>query len=84
MALATILGLLAAACTTGSFLPQLIKTWKTRETKDLSLVMYVILALGLLLWIVYGVMVNDNILIVANSVSICLVSTVLYLKIRHG
>ena len=55
----TIIGLIAAACTTLSFLPQAIKVIKTKNTSDLSLTMYLILTTGLLLWLIYGYLIND-------------------------
>ena len=80
----TILGLVAAACTTVSFLPQVIKTIKTRHTKDLSLQMYSILALGITLWLIYGIILKNPPIIFANSISLVLASIILVLKIKHG
>jgi len=79
----TMLGLAAAACTTASFLPQVIKTIKSRHTQDISLLMYIILTLGLFLWLVYGLLLRDIPLVAANSISCSLSSIILYLKIRH-
>ena len=65
----TMVGLTAAACTTISFLPQAIKTIKTKHTKDLSLVMYSILTTGILLWVVYGIFINnDKLVFIVNMV----------------
>ncbi|MGH9811215.1 MAG: SemiSWEET transporter, partial [Terriglobia bacterium] len=50
----TAIGLLAAFCTTVAFLPQVIQTWRTRSTKDLSLPMFSIFTTGIFLWLVYG------------------------------
>lgn len=80
----TFIGLIAATCTTASFLPQVIKTWRSKKTKDISFLMYAILALGLFLWLVYGVIIRDYPLILANSISLGLALCVLFLKIRHG
>ncbi len=80
----TIIGLIAAGCTTCSFLPQVIKIWRTKRTYDVSLMMYAILTTGLLLWLVYGLILKDIPLIVANSVSLTLSMCVLVLKIKHG
>jgi len=52
----TIIGLIAGACTTISFLPQVFKIYRTRETRDLSLGMYIILSVGISLWVVYGIL----------------------------
>lgn len=80
----TLLGLMAGTCTTLSFLPQLIKTWKTRSTHDISIGMYVTLSIGLLLWVFYGVYIYSLPIIITNVVTLILVCTVLVLKIRHG
>ncbi|MBN1409209.1 MAG: SemiSWEET transporter [Spirochaetales bacterium] len=80
----TLIGLLGAACTTGSFLPQVIKTLKTGDTKSISLLMYCILDFGVVLWLVYGFIVGDLPLIVANIITFSFVSIVLVVKIRNG
>jgi MtN3 and saliva related transmembrane protein len=80
----TIIGLLAAICTTIAFLAQVIKTLRTKQTADLSLVMYLILAAGLALWLIYGLIIKNVPIIGANSVSLVLSITVLLLKIKHG
>ncbi len=80
----TIIGFLAALCTTSSFLPQVIKTIKIKETKDISFLMYAILIAGVLLWIIYGILKQDVPVIVANIITFVLATTVLILKIKHG
>jgi MtN3 and saliva related transmembrane protein len=80
----TILGLVAATLTSFSFLPQVLRTWKTRKTHDISLGMYSMFCIGIFLWLVYGFMINDIPLIAANIVTLTLASTVLYFKIRYG
>ena len=80
----TVVGLFAAFCTTVSYIPQLRKCWKTGKTDDLSLKMFSILALGILLWVVYGVLQRDAIIILANSISLCLLAAILLFKLREG
>jgi len=80
----TILGLLAGALTTISFIPQVMKTWKFKETKDISLLMYIIFFTGILLWFSYGILIDNAPIIVANGISLVLVFIVLSLKIRYG
>ncbi|MEE8424079.1 MAG: SemiSWEET transporter [Thermodesulfobacteriota bacterium] len=80
----TIVGFLAALCTTLSFLPQVIKIIKIKETKDISFLMYAILIAGVLLWIIYGILKQDVPIIVANVITFVLATTVLILKIKHG
>jgi len=81
--LATIIGLSAAACTTAANLPQLKKAWVTGETDDLSLKTLLLLASGLILWIVYGLMQEDIVIILANGISLMILSVTLYLKLKH-
>ncbi|GIR50383.1 MAG: hypothetical protein CM15mP59_1250 [Flavobacteriaceae bacterium] len=53
-----LIGFIAAVCTTFAFLPQVIKVWKTKQTKDLSLRMYTIMFIGICLWFVYGLRIT--------------------------
>ena len=77
-------GAFAGFCTTVSFLPQLIRAWRTRSTRDISLGMFSVLVFGIFLWLVYGVLIGDGPLIAANAVSLCFTGSILYLKLRHG
>ena len=79
----TILGLVAGALTTLSFLPQLLKAWKSRSTHDISIGMFSLLAAGVMLWIVYGVVTADLPVVVANSVTLVFVGLILALKLRY-
>ena len=79
----TILGLVAGTMTTGSVIPQVIKTFKTKETKDISFLMYTASWIGALLWTIYGFCLENIILIIFNSISVCLVSIMLILKIKY-
>ncbi|MGM0509104.1 MAG: SemiSWEET transporter [Fusobacteriota bacterium] len=83
MAFASSIGFFAAFCTTISFLPQAIKTIKTKDTSGISLGMYVIFTTGVLAWLVYGLMVRDFPLIAANFITFLFSSTILILKIKH-
>jgi MtN3 and saliva related transmembrane protein len=78
----TIIGLAAAFCTTVSYIPQLKKVWQTRQTQDISLKMFLILAIGIALWVGYGVMQGDAVIILANSVSLLLLAGILFFKLR--
>jgi MtN3 and saliva related transmembrane protein len=77
-----ILGLAAGSCTTIAFLPQVIKTWKSGSAKDLSLGMFSFFSFGVLLWLIYGIMVRDVPVIVANMLTLLLASTILFFKLR--
>ena len=78
-----IFGLLAALLTTAAFLPQVIKTLREKDTKSLSLPMYLILTSGLLLWLTYGIMIKDWALIIANSITGILALIILVAKIKY-
>jgi MtN3 and saliva related transmembrane protein len=77
-----VLGILAALLTTVANVPQVIKCVRTGESADLSLKMLITLALGLSLWLSYGVMRNDFIIAVANGISLGLVGVLLGFKWR--
>ncbi len=77
-------GMLAAVFTTVAFLPQVIKAFKTKHTKDLSLIMYVLFSLGLLLWIVYGFYLGSIPIIAANLITLVFSLFLVGLKIIYG
>jgi len=79
----TIIGLVAAICTTIAFFPQVIKIAKTKKTQDISLHMYILLTTGIFLWLVYGLIINDLPLIFANLISLILATSVLVFKIKY-
>ncbi len=78
-----IVGLVAAALTTSSFVPQALKIWRSRSAADVSFVMYLMMSLGTALWLIYGVLLDSLALMVANGTAFVLVTSVLVLKIRH-
>ncbi|MFA0087219.1 SemiSWEET transporter [Vibrio sp. E150_011] len=80
----TLLGYLAAICTTCSFVPQVLHILKTRNTDSISLMMYSIFVSGVALWLIYGLLIDDLPIVVANSVTFILASTILSLKIRDA
>lgn len=79
----TIIGLTAGFCTTVAFLPQAIKTWKTKSAKDLSLGMYSIFCTGIILWLIYGFLINDIPVILTNVASMILATSILYFKLSY-
>ena len=79
-----IIGFTAAFFTTFAFLPQSIRTIKTKETKDLSLGMLVMIEIGLVAWLCYGFMISSTPIIAANAVSLIFMSFILILKIKYG
>lgn len=83
MSATTLIGLMAALCTTVSYIPQLKKCWETGSAGDLSLKMFSILAAGIALWVVYGVLQGDAVIILANSASLVLLAGILYFRLRE-
>ncbi len=83
MDVTTMTGVLAACCTTASYFPQLKKCWETEETGDLSLGMFSTLFAGLTLWVVYGVLRSDAVVLIANAISLCFLAGILFFKIRQ-
>ena len=80
----TIIGYVAATLTTLAFAPQVVKTWRSRSSGDLSLPMLVFFTLGVSLWLVYGVLLRLIPVIVANAVTLLLTGVLLALKLRRG
>jgi MtN3 and saliva related transmembrane protein len=79
-----IIGLLAGTLTTLSFVPQVIKAWRTRSLTDFSLPMLLTFTSGVSLWVVYGVMIGGVPVIVANVVTLALALALLAMKLRFG
>jgi MtN3 and saliva related transmembrane protein len=79
----TAIGSLAAVCTTVSYFPQLYKCWSTGSAGDLSLRMFLVLAAGIALWVLYGVMKGDVVIIGSNAVSLSLLAGILFFKLRE-
>ena len=78
------LGSLAGFCTTIAFLPQVLKVWRTRSTRDISLGMYAILAVGIVGWLAYGWILAIWPVVIANAVTLLLVAAVIAMKLRWG
>ena len=76
-----IIGLIAAVFTTSSFFPQVIKIWRTKQTKDISTAMYIEMMIGTCFWLTYGILISSFAIIVANIVSGLLVLFVLIFKL---
>ena len=78
-----IIGFVAGILTTIALVPQVVKAWKTKLTRDVSLGWITILTIGVFLWGVYGILINSLPLIAANLVSFILALTILILKIKY-
>ena len=77
-------GFAAALLTTASFIPQAVMTIRTRDTRGISLGMYVIFTTGVALWLAYGIAIDSLPMILANTVTLALAGTILGLKLRYG
>ncbi|HAZ04719.1 MAG TPA: hypothetical protein DD653_05640 [Marinilabiliales bacterium] len=83
MTLTSFIGFLAAILTTSAFIPQAYKTIRTRNTKGLSLFMYLIFSVGVALWLVYGISIGDYPVMVANAVTLLFALVILGFKLRY-
>ena len=80
----TALGLLAGFLTTVAFVPQVVKTWKSRSAQDVSLRMFLTFVSGVALWLVYGFVRGDLAMVLANGVTLVLAGSILFFKLRFG
>jgi len=78
-----IIGMCAAVLTTVSFLPQAYRTWKTKDTKGLSLTMYICFFAGVFLWLIYGIHLESLPMILANGITVVLAFFLLIMKLKH-
>ena len=79
----TLLGIAAAIGTTGAWLPQIVKTFRTRSANDFSWGYLALFMMGVFLWTMYGVLRHDVVVIVANGVTLLLVMSVGLVKARE-
>ena len=80
----TLIGLAAGALTTIAYLPQVLKTWRKKSAKDMSLAMISLTATGIFLWFLYGLSIGSLPVILANLVTFVLVVAVLVLKVTYA
>jgi MtN3 and saliva related transmembrane protein len=78
----SVIGLIAAVLTSTSFLPQALKTIRTKDTTSISLSMYILFTLGTLMWFIYGIASNNLPVWLANGFTLILASIILYFKIQ--
>jgi len=78
------IGFIAAILTTVSFVPQVLKVWRTRSAKDISLGMYSLFTLGIAAWLVYGVLIDWWPVILANLITLMLAGSVLVMKLKFA
>jgi MtN3 and saliva related transmembrane protein len=76
------IGLVAAVCTTISFVPQLIRVWRLRSAREISLSMFLVFSLGTFLWLLYGIFIRSLPVILANAVTLALSLAILALSLK--
>lgn len=79
----TLLGLIAGSLTTLAFVPQVLKTWRTKSGNDISLGMFLLFSTGVLLWLIYGILIDALPVILANGLTLLLSLAILLLKLRY-
>lgn len=80
---ATHIGLFAGLLTSFAVVPQVVRTWRTKHAKDLSIWQPLLLVAGMLLWLIYGLMINDTPLIAANTFSLLCYFLLIGMKIVY-
>ena len=78
------LGYAAGAITSLTFLPQVVKTWKEKSAKDVSLMMFIIAAINEVMWIVYGALLDNWVIILTNAIVLAMSLTMIWLKLRYN
>ena len=78
------LGFVAAFCTTAAFVPQLVRVVRLRSARDISLPTYLLLSVGVFLWLLYGLYIGSKPVIASNAVTLVLSVSILVLKLRYG
>jgi len=79
----SLIGSAAACCTTISFLPQLIRVWKLKSAREISLIMFSVFSAGVFLWLLYGILIHSAPVMLANAVTLALSLAILVLKLRY-
>ncbi len=77
------IGSIAAVCTTISFVPQLVRVWRRKSARDISLAMFLLFSFGVACWLIYGIGLRSRPIIAANAVTLVLALAILVLKIRY-
>ncbi len=79
----TLVGFIAGTLTTVAYVPQVVRSWRLKETRDISLSMLVLYAIGVFLWLLYGCWTNALPIIVANGISEILILILLGIKLHY-
>ncbi len=79
-----ILGIMAGTLTTISFIPQVIKIYMTKDAKDLSMATFSVFSCGVFFWLVYGIIVKEWPIVLANGVTLALIFAIIAMKLKYG
>ena len=79
-----VIGLIGATFTTMAFLPQVVKTWKSKSVSDISIGLSLLFTVGTIFWLYYGIMINESPVIISNAITMVLTGSLLILKIKYG
>jgi len=79
----TLVGSVAAVCTTGAFVPQVVRVWRLKSAGEISLTTFSVFALGTLVWLIYGLLIGSIPVILANGVTLVLALTIVMLKVTY-
>lgn len=80
----TLLGMIAGTLTTIAFLPQLLKVWRSKSAKDISMTWLITFSGGVLLWLIYGLLLRQLPIVLANAVTLGLTGIILGFKFKYG
>ena len=78
-----IIGIMAGVLCTISFIPQVVKIFRSKHTRDLSLVTFSLFFVGITLWLIYGILIRELPVILANAATLCLILMILVMKIKY-
>lgn len=79
-----VIGIIAGIITTSALIPQALKIYKNKSAKDISLAMFIFLAIGVFLWFIYGILIGEIPVIIANFLSLTLICSIIFMKLRYG
>lgn len=82
--LSDVIGIIAGIITTSAMIPQALKIYKTKSARDISLPMFIFLAIGVTLWFFYGLIINELPIIIANFISLILIFSIIFMKIKYN
>jgi MtN3 and saliva related transmembrane protein len=79
----TLVGSVAAVCTTGAFVPQVARVWRLRSAKEISLTTFIAFSVGTFTWLVYGLLIGSVPVIIANAATLILSLTMVSMKLNY-